>query len=81
MRICFHKYKPFANIYGDMINDLGGRTVLKCCKCNKRKIVKNYIPAKYNYNKFLYLIYLYKDKIEEIPDNLLFQVFQGDDTK
>ena len=53
---CRHDFKPWANIYGDLINAFDGdRTVCLCTKCKKRKWSKNYIKAPLNYNKVLEL--------------------------
>lgn len=50
---CRHNYVLFANIYGDLINDLNARTIYICKKCGKRKFEKDYKEAPVNYNKFL----------------------------
>jgi len=46
---CKHNYKPWANVHGDAINDLGFRTVLYCTKCKKFKYVSEFIPAPIDY--------------------------------
>lgn len=57
---CKHDYKLFANIYGDLVNDLNAKTVFICKKCGKRKFISNYIEAPINYNNFLYDCYQYR---------------------
>lgn len=53
---CKHDFKPWANIYGDLINCFNGeRTVYLCRKCNKRKYSRHYVKAPLNYNNFLEL--------------------------
>ena len=43
---CSHNYVPWANIYGDLIEDFdGSRTVLMCTKCHKRLFINEYIDA------------------------------------
>lgn len=51
--LCRHDYKPWANIYGDLINDTNSRTVLMCPKCGKRRFIGPYLEAPVNYNFFL----------------------------
>jgi hypothetical protein len=43
-----HDYIPFSNIHGDLINHLNGRTVMKCFKCGKEKLIKKYIAVRRN---------------------------------
>lgn len=50
---CKHEYKPWANIYGDLIDEFKARTVYLCPKCFKRRFGKEYIDAPLNYNKVL----------------------------
>lgn len=50
---CKHNYTLFANIYGDLINDLDARTVYICKKCGKRRFGREYVEAPINYNLFL----------------------------
>lgn len=59
---CKHNYKVWANIYGDMRNDLNASTVLYCPKCGKRKYIKEYIEAPIDYNMFFAYIHTYKSK-------------------
>lgn len=63
---CSHNYVPWANIYGDLIEDFdGSRTVLMCTKCHKRLFINEYIDAPLNYNKILHCIQLIRDKSPE----------------
>ena len=57
---CRHKYKLFANIYGDLVNQLNARTVMLCSKCGRRKFLKAFIDAPINYNNFLQDCALYQ---------------------
>ncbi len=50
---CKHDYKLFANVYGDLVNDLNARTVYICKKCGKRRFDWKYREAPINYNRFL----------------------------
>ena len=59
---CHHNYKVWANIYGDMRNDLKAKTVLYCPKCGKRKYIKEYIEAPIDYNMFFAYMHTYNSK-------------------
>ena len=52
-KYCRHEYRPWANIYGDLINDFDSRTIMMCPKCGKRMFIGPYIEAPINYNSFL----------------------------
>ena len=54
-----HDYQPWANVHGDLINDMNCRTVLVCRNCGKRKFVGDYIPAPLNYSAVLDTITIY----------------------
>ena len=55
---CKHDYIPFANLYGDLINSLGCRTVFWCKKCGKMKFSEEFVPAPVNYNLIVYYMHL-----------------------
>lgn len=57
---CKHDYKPWANVYGDLINDVNARTVMQCTKCGKRVFKKEYIRAPIDYNNFMEWAYYMK---------------------
>lgn len=57
---CKHDYQPWANVHGDLINDMNCRTVFLCKNCGKRKFVGDYIPAPLNYSAVLEFCYLDK---------------------
>lgn len=72
---CKHNYQPWANIYGDLINDLNSRTVLLCPKCKKRKFIKEYIEAPINYNCFFNYCALHRAK-SSLADSYMDHVFK-----
>lgn len=75
--ICEHEYKPWANIYGDLINDFNGdRTILLCSKCLKRKYIKEYIEAPLNANNLFNYLALEKQK-DPFSDDYLEGIVQN----
>lgn len=64
---CRHVYKPWANVYGDLINVLNCRTVMQCPKCGKRVLKKEYLRAPINYNVFIQWAY-YTRKFKKTHD-------------
>ena len=73
---CKHDYITFANLYGDLINSLGYRTVFWCKKCGKMKFSKELVPAPINYNSLIYYLHLQTILSEEEAwDEVFPQIF------
>lgn len=84
---CKHDYKPWANIYGDIIADFNhNRTILLCTKCKKRKFIKEFVEAPLNADSLYKYIALNKKKdpfADEdlkyiIKDKNLYEEYFGD---
>ena len=69
---CKHDYIPFANLYGDLINSLGYRTVFWCKKCGKMRFSEELVPAPVNYNYIVYYLHLQSVLPEEEAWNKVF---------
>ena len=77
---CKHDYKPWANIYGDLINTFDGdRTVFLCKKCKKHIFSKEYVEAPLNYNAILELAStsIFGNSIISIDDSKLDNVVKN----
>lgn len=61
---CKHDYLPWANVHGDLTDDMKCRTVLVCKNCGKKVFKNEYIPAPLNYNAILEFYYL-KGKLKD----------------
>ena len=66
--LCRHDYKPWANVYGDLRNYIGGTTMLLCPKCSKKKVIDKYIEAPLNYN--MIGVYYYHKMSGTLTDDL-----------
>lgn len=77
--VCKHNYKPWANIYGDIINNFNGdRTILLCPKCCKRKYIKEFIEAPLNANNLFNYLALEKQK-DPFSDSYLDSIIKNKD--
>lgn len=57
-RKCKHDYLPWANVHGELTDDIKCRTVLVCKNCGRKVFTDKYIPAPLNYNAILEFYYL-----------------------
>lgn len=48
---CKHDYRLWANVYGQLAEDLNCKTMYLCPKCGKRRFIKEFIEAPCNYNE------------------------------
>ena len=53
---CKHDYRLWANVYGDLQEDLKCKTIFLCPKCGKRKFIDEFIEAPCNYNEIAHYI-------------------------
>lgn len=53
MKLHKHIYIPWANIYGDLINHINKRGVMRCKICGKIKFVSELLPVDLSYNEYL----------------------------
>lgn len=66
---CKHDYRLWANVYGDLINEMNCRTVMLCPRCGKRKYVGEYIEAPCNFNSIIGLLSDYTLPVNSVIKN------------
>lgn len=64
MKLHKHQFEPWANIYGDVINDMNARGVMKCKFCNRLKFVPELLPVTKSYNDYLWAINTRKEQLK-----------------